>query len=166
MATVPPLIYSFVAGSLSDKLEKRWINIASMKIIHSGYFRKPLIWFPVFGHVLASFLTVIVYFFNDDLPLEVSWYKSIALIRNNTSIFQAYLVENLFYILGGKSIYYLGVYSYGSSISEPEERTHTLARFDGFERLGKFTTWTVLSPWPLFNFCRDGYWYCNLTSNL
>ena len=39
-------------------------------------------------------------------------------------------------VLGGSSVYYLGTYGYGASISEDNQRAKVLARFDAMELLG------------------------------
>ena len=53
MTTIPTIIYSFFAGSLSD-----------------DYGRKPLIILPTFGVVIGMFLSIVNYEFIDTLPIE------------------------------------------------------------------------------------------------
>lgn len=54
VTTVPALLYTLVAGSLSDT-----------------YGRKPLILLPLVGNLLEAALTLVGYYFMDRLPL---WY--------------------------------------------------------------------------------------------
>ena len=90
-----------------------------------GY--KPMILAPVF----SMFLCEIVMLFN--------------------SIYLDYFPKEIFYLedgwafLGGNSVYLLGVYGYGTKISEPNARATTLARYDGFEVLGRLAG-TYFSP--------------------
>jgi hypothetical protein len=56
----------------------------------------------------------------------------------------------IFYYFGGDSVYYLGFYSYGTSITTPSERATRLARFDGAEQLG-ILLGTFLSPIILYS---------------
>ena len=82
----------------------------------SGRF-KPLIFFPILGTLLAYVCMLINYIYLETLPLEV---------------FHLQAVGALF---GGMSIYYLGYYGYGAAISNPQERAHRLAIFDGSEQV-------------------------------
>ena len=47
-----------------------------------------------------------------------------------------YLSENWYHFLGGSSVYYLGIYAYGSSITTPTNRVKVLARYDALELVG------------------------------
>ena len=53
-------------------------------------------------------------------------------------------------LLGGASVFYLGVYGIGTLISRPKARASTLARYDGLETIGTLTG-TLLSPVILKN---------------
>ena len=46
---------------------------------------------------------------------------------------------------GGLAVYYLGVYSYGTDVSKPEDRAYRLARLDGIETVA-VVVGTSLSP--------------------
>ena len=103
MTTIPTIIYSFFAGSLSD-----------------DYGRKPLIILPTFGVVIGMFLSIVNYEFIDTLPIEFFYISG----------------SCWWFFLGGNAVYYLGVYGFGASITNDENRALTLARFDAMETLG------------------------------
>ena len=88
---------------------------------------KPFLILPPVGLLLGVVCSIINYAFIEILPLEF------------------FYCDNLFKLCGGYSVYYLAYYSYGSIISKPEERANTLARFDGFERVGSLLG-VALSP--------------------
>ena len=50
------------------------------------------------------------------------------------------------------SVYYMGVYSYGTKVTQPDERARRLARFDGSETLGKVLGINFYLPKTLFSF--------------
>ena len=79
---------------------------------------KPFLIIPPIGLLLAVICNIINYAFIEILPLEF------------------FYLENIFHLFGGTPVYYLGYYAYGTIIAKPEERANTLARFDGFERVG------------------------------
>ena len=97
--------------------------------------RKPLLLFPLIGDLSRVLLNIINYAFIETLPLEFFYFDSIA------SFF------------GGSTVYYLGVYSYGTTVTKPKERAHRLARLDGIETLANVVG-TLLSP---FVFRQLGY---------
>ena len=97
--------------------------------------RKPLLLFPLIGDLIRVLLNIVNYAFIETLPLEFFYFDSIA------SFF------------GGSTVYYLGVYSYGTTVTKPEERAHRLARLDGIETLASVVG-TLLSP---FIFKQLGY---------
>ena len=65
--------------------------------------------------------------FIEDVPLEFFWFESLG------SIF------------GGGAVFYLGVYGFGTLVSQDDARASTLARYDGLETLGLIFG-TLLSP--------------------
>ena len=95
--------------------------------------RKPLMLFPLIGDLIRTLLNIINYAFIETLPLEFFFFDSIG------SLF------------GGSTVYYLGVYSYGTTVTKPKERAHRLARLDGVETLA-IIIGTLLSPIIFKNF--------------
>ena len=91
--------------------------IAGALVDKYGKFRL-LVFFPIFGTMLTRIIMLINYAFLDRLPVEIFHLRSIS------SLF------------GGMSIYYLGYYGYGASISKPEDRAYRMSIFDGFEQVG------------------------------
>ena len=89
--------------------------------------RKPVLMIPILGTALQAFGGLINYIFLDSLPLEF------------------FYIETISTFFGGMVVYYLGVYGYGASVSEPEERAHRIARLDGTEYLATLIG-TLLSP--------------------
>ncbi|XP_059097126.1 lysosomal proton-coupled steroid conjugate and bile acid symporter SLC46A3-like [Tigriopus californicus] len=89
--------------------------------------RKPLLIVPLVGSTLTSLLEILNLVFIDVFPTQV------------------FFVEQLYSFFGGMSVYYMGFYGYGSSASNPKERTTRLARFDGVEQTGSLIG-TLLSP--------------------
>lgn len=89
--------------------------------------RKPLMMFPVIGYVLSSICGIINFAFLRYLPLEFFYTDAIPAL------------------FGGLVVYYLGQYSYGASVTEPEERGHRIARLDGTEYIATMIG-TLLSP--------------------
>jgi MFS family permease len=102
LGTVPTILFSFFAGSLSD-----------------DYGRKPLMFWPMIGNIIGIVLWIINYAFINELPIEF-----------------LYLPDFFWNFFGGSPIYYLGVYGYGASISEPKDRVELLARFDSLDLIG------------------------------
>ena len=91
--------------------------------------RKPLMICPLVGGIITSVVKIINLIWVRELP---------------TGFF--YLTNGLFYnLLGGYSVYYLGSYSFGASVSSESTRAATLARIDGFEILGSVLG-CLLSP--------------------
>jgi len=72
-------------------------------------------------------LNIVNYAFIETLPLEFFYFDSIA------SFF------------GGSTVYFLGVYSFGTTVTTPKERAYRLARLDGIETLAVIIG-TLLSP--------------------
>jgi len=97
--------------------------------------RKPLLLFPLIGDLIRVLLNIVNYAFIETLPLEFFYFDSIA------SFF------------GGSTVYYLGVYSYGTTVTKPEERSYRLARLNGIETLANVLG-ILLSP---FVFRELGY---------
>ena len=89
--------------------------------------RKPLMLWPVIGDLVGTLLNIINYAFIDTLPLEF------------------FYICNVDAFFGGYAIYFLGVYSYVTTITNPEERAHRLARLDGIDNLATVVG-SLLSP--------------------
>ena len=89
--------------------------------------RKPLIMIPLLGFLFTAISGIINFAFIKVLPLEF------------------FYLETISSFFGGFSIYYLGIYSYGASISEPKDRAHRIARLDGTETISTVIG-TLLSP--------------------
>jgi PCFT/HCP family folate transporter-like MFS transporter 1/3 len=89
--------------------------------------RKPLLLLPLIGYLLAIICGIINYSFIYDLPLEF------------------FYLDNLTAFFGGLAVYNLGVYSYGTDVSKPEDRAYRLARLDGVETVAAVIG-TSLSP--------------------
>ncbi len=83
--------------------------------------------FPIVGYFFSAIGGIISYVFLETLPLEF------------------FYIETLPAFFGGLVVYYLGLYGYGASVSEPEERAHRIARLDGTETLATIAG-TLLSP--------------------
>ncbi len=97
--------------------------------------RKPLLLLPLIGDFTRMLLNLVNYAFIETLPLEF------------------FYVDNIASFFGGSTVYYLGVYSYGTTVTKPKERAHRLARLDGIETLANVVG-TLLSP---FVFRQLGY---------
>jgi hypothetical protein len=89
--------------------------------------RKPLMLLPMIGDLIGYIFLIINYAFIEVLPLEFFY------LGNFSSFF------------GGYAVYYLGVYSYGTTVTQPRERAHRLTRLDGFETIA-IIIGTLLSP--------------------
>jgi MFS family permease len=113
ISSVPIIFFSLIAGALSDE-----------------FGRKPLLFFPMLGNLLAMVLNTINYAFIEDLPIEF------------------FYLENVSAFFGGYAVYYLGMYSFVTNVTKPKERAHRLARLDGMEILGHVAG-TLLSPYIL-----------------
>ena len=110
ISSVPIIFFSLIAGALSDE-----------------FGRKPLLFFPILGNLLAMVLNTINFAFIEDLPIEF------------------FYLENVSAFFGGYAVYYLGMYSFVTNVTKPKERAHRLARLDGMEILGHVAG-TLLSP--------------------
>jgi len=89
--------------------------------------RKPLMILPMIGDLIGTLFNIINYAFIDTLPLEF------------------FYTDKIGSFFGGYAVYYLGVYSYGTTITKPKERAHRLARLDGMETIASMIG-TILSP--------------------
>ena len=89
--------------------------------------RKPLLFWPLLGMFLGSLVDLVIMIFVRELPVEM------------------WLISSLAGFFGGQTIYYMGYYGLGSSITTDEERTSRLARFDGVEQFGAIIG-TIMSP--------------------
>eukprot|EP00094_Tigriopus_californicus_P006556 TCALIF_06312-PA protein Name:"Similar to slc46a1 Proton-coupled folate transporter (Xenopus laevis)" AED:0.00 eAED:0.00 QI:52/1/1/1/0.8/1/6/0/439 len=92
------------------------------------YGRKALILAPIFGSIIDDSLALVHVTFQRTLPMTF------------------FYIQNFFNWFGGPSVYYLGIYSYGSDVTDESNRSTRLARFDGFE-MGSFLIGTLLSPY-------------------
>jgi MFS family permease len=72
--------------------------------------RKPLILYPLIGYSLTSITYIINWAFIDVLPVEFFY-----LGRINA-------------LFGGYAVFFLGVYAYGTSVTQPDERAYRLTR--------------------------------------
>ena len=88
---------------------------------------KPLLLGPLTGMLISDIAMLFNCIFIDVLPLEIFYF------------------ERAWAIFGGGAVFYLGVYGYGTSITEPNSRASTLGRIDGFEVIGKISG-TLMSP--------------------
>ena len=89
--------------------------------------RKPLILIPMIGDFISTIFNIINYAFIDTLPLEF------------------FYTDKIGSFFGGYAVYYLGVYSYGTAITQPNERAYRLARMNGMETIATIIG-TLLSP--------------------
>ena len=110
ISNVPVVLFSIIAGALSDE-----------------FGRKPLMIFPMIGELLGTLFSIINYAFIDTLPMEF------------------FYTGNIGSFFGGYAIYYLGVYSYGATITNSEDRAYRLGRLDGMETIA-IVVGTLLSP--------------------
>ena len=103
MQTIPTIIYSFFAGSLSD-----------------DFGRKSLIMLPTIGSIIGTIFSLINYTFIEKLSIDF------------------FYITGAFWwsILGGSSIYYLGIYGFGASITNTDNRAKIIGRFDAMKILG------------------------------
>ena len=94
-------------------MKKQWIQSAptiAYSLILGGlsddFGRKPLIYVPLFGSFLSSVAQLLICIFVDVLPVE------------------AFYADTVYAFCGGMPVYYMGVYSFGASVTTPEERPH------------------------------------------
>jgi PCFT/HCP family folate transporter-like MFS transporter 1/3 len=90
--------------------------------------RKPLILIPLIGYLLGSLTSIINYAFIDILPLEFFYLNRIS------SFF------------GGNAVYYLGIFSYASNVTNNSDRTYRMTRLDGMITLASMAG-KLLSPY-------------------
>ena len=93
---------------------------------------------PIFGHLLDTVIAIVNYAFYRSLPLEMLY------------------LQNMYWLFGGLPVYYLGMYPYGSLITEPKDRPARLARFDGTEILAQM----AFSPLGGIVYQYGGYYAC------
>ena len=86
---------------------------------------------PIVGQVLEGVALLVNKVWFKELPVEALW------------------LTNIYDILGGGAIWYLGVYGFAADITTPDERASRMARFDGFEQTA-FVIGNALSP-ALYN---------------
>ena len=89
--------------------------------------RKPLMLLPMIGDFIATLFSIVNYAYIESLPLEF------------------FYTDKIGSFFGGYAVYYLGVYSYGTTVTKTKERAHRLARLDGMETVA-IIIGTILSP--------------------
>ena len=89
--------------------------------------QKPLMMMPIIGFIFSSIAAMVNYTFIEVIPIELLYFESLPAF------------------FGGIPVYYLGIYSYGSLVTKPEERAHRIARLDGTETLATLVG-TLISP--------------------
>ena len=77
------------------------------------YGRRPLMIMPIVGQILEGVALLANKVWFNQLPLEALW------------------LTNIYDILGGGGIWYLGIYSFAVDITTVEERASRMARFKG-----------------------------------
>ena len=90
---------------------------------------KPCVYLPLLGATFGTIFSLINYIWIRDLPTEFFYISG----------------DFWCYVLGGSTVYYLGTYGYGASISKETKRASLLARFDAMELLG-LVAGSLLSP--------------------
>ena len=70
-----------------------------------------------------------------------------------------FFLEEAYAFFGGQSVYYMGYYAYGASVTTIENRATTMGRYDGVEQ-GGMLLGTILSPFVLKAI---GYLGCYIT---
>ena len=96
-------------------MKKQWVQNAPTVVyslivggLSDDFGRKPLIYVPLFGSLLSAIIQLLICIFIEQLPVE------------------AFYADTIYAYCGGMPVYYMGVYSYGSSVTTPEERPHRL----------------------------------------
>ena len=89
--------------------------------------RGPLLIFPVIGQILNGTALLLNKVWFTELPLEALW------------------LAQVYNLMGGEAVWYLGVYSFAADITGTEDRASRMARFDGFEQVA-FIVGNALSP--------------------
>jgi MFS family permease len=64
---------------------------------------------------------------------------------------QFFYLNRINYLFGGFAVYYLGIYSFGATVSKANERAYRLSRLQGIECLAVFLG-TLLSPYIFMQF--------------
>lgn len=89
--------------------------------------RGPLLLLPIIGQILEGIALLVNRIWFKELPLEALW------------------LANIYDLMGGGAVWYLGVYSFAADITGAEDRASRMARFDGFEQVA-FIVGNALSP--------------------
>ena len=89
--------------------------------------RGPLLMLPIIGQILEGIALLVNKIWFRELPLEALW------------------LANIYDLMGGGAVWYLGVYSFAADITGTEDRASRMARFDGFEQVA-FIVGNALSP--------------------
>ena len=89
--------------------------------------RGPLLLLPIIGQVLEGIALLVNRIWFNELPLEALW------------------LANIYDLMGGGAVWYLGVYSFAADITGSDDRASRMARFDGFEQVA-FIVGNALSP--------------------
>ena len=89
--------------------------------------RGPLLLLPIIGQILEGIALLVNRIWFKELPLEALW------------------LANIYDLMGGGAVWYLGVYSFAADITSPGDRASRMARFDGFEQVA-YVVGNALSP--------------------
>ena len=108
---------------------------------------KPFIILPLIGALLSEVCLLINFAFIENLPI------------------QFFYVESIYSLFGGKSVFYLGTYAYGSLNFPEKSRASALTRYDGLEVIGKLIA-TLLAPIVLLNIGCVGNYSISIGSTL
>ena len=79
--------------------------------------RGPLLIFPVIGQILNGTALLLNKVWFTELPLEALW------------------LAQVYNLMGGEAVWYLGVYSFATDITSIEDRASRMARFEGLEKV-------------------------------
>ena len=79
--------------------------------------RGPLLIFPVIGQILNGTALLLNKVWFTELPLEALW------------------LAQVYNLMGGEAVWYLGVYSFAADITSIEDRASRMARFEGLEKV-------------------------------
>ena len=89
--------------------------------------RGPLLILPIIGQILEGTALLVNKIWFRELPLEALW------------------LANIYDLLGGSAVWYLGVYSFAVDITTTGDRASRMARFEGFEQVA-YVVGNALSP--------------------
>ena len=89
--------------------------------------RGPLLILPIIGQILEGTALLVNKIWFRELPLEALW------------------LANIYDLLGGSAVWYLGVYSFAVDITTTGDRASRMAGFEGFEQVA-YVVGNALSP--------------------